>query len=199
MTPGDRRPLRIALLLHTCASPPDSAESQQVRELASALRDAGHRPHVLSSHRRWAQRTVEDGVPVLRTMRPPDALLRVRGLAGPLTQVPLGVAALTGPSFHLAHAFSAPDALTALTWRRLTGGPALFTCIDVLERKRLADRRLRQWLLQRAVEDTDALIAANETSRAALSRWMAIDAVVIESRDAVGHERLYREVLTRRR
>jgi hypothetical protein len=68
----------------------------------------------------------------------------------------------------------------------------------VLDRDRLADRRLRLWLLQRAVHDTDALIAATEESRAALVRWLALDPPVIELHDAAGYERLYRELLARR-
>jgi hypothetical protein len=130
--------------------------------------------------------------------RPLDALLRRRGFAGPLTHVPLGLAGLVAGGFDVAHAFSPVDALTALAWRRVARGPAVFTCTETLGRERLADRRLRLWLLQRAVEDTDAVIASTEESRAALRRWLAVDAAVIESCAASGHERLYRELLTRR-
>jgi hypothetical protein len=74
----------------------------------------------------------------------------------------------------------------------------VFTCIEPLDRDRLADRRLRLWLLQRAVQDSDALVAATEESRAALARWLALDAPVIASGDAAGYERLYRELLAQR-
>ena len=53
-------------------------------------------------------------------------------------------------------------------------------------------------MLRRAVEDTDALVAASEESRAELARWLALDVPVIEPRDAGGYERLYRELLARR-
>jgi hypothetical protein len=168
--------MRIALLHH------GSAGGRHARELAEALRSAGHDPHVLSA----------------RPAGPAEALLRRRGFAGSLTAVPSGVVALFRGRFDVAHAFSASDALTALTWRRLVGRPAVFTCTEPLDRDRLADRRLTLWLLQRAVDDTDALVAATEESRAALARWLALDVPVIESRDAAGYERLYRELLVRR-
>jgi hypothetical protein len=167
--------MRIALL-HD-----DSTGARHACELADALRDAGHDPHVLSAH----------------PAGPAEALLRRRGFAGSLTPVPSGVVALLRGGFDVAQAFSPADALTALTWRRLVGRPAVFTCTEPLDRERLADRRLRLWLLQRAVRDTDALIAATAEARAALARWLALDAPVIESRDAAGYERLYRELLAR--
>ena len=52
--------------------------------------------------------------------------------------------------------------------------------------------------MRRAVEGADALVAGTEESRAALLRWLAIEAPVIEPNDAAGHTRLYRDLLTRR-
>src|SRR5439155_20958910 len=127
-------------------------------------------------------------------------LLDRRGFARSLTAVPSGVAALVRGGFDVAHAFSPADALTALVWRRLAGRPvvAVFTCTEVLDRDRLADRRLRLWLLQRAVQDTDALIAATQESRAALVRWLALDPPVIELHDEAGYAALYRDLIARR-
>ena len=176
MTSGDGDPLRIALL-HD-----GSAGGDQAHELAAALRAAGHHPHLLSAS----------------PAGPTQALLRRRGFTGRLTPVPFGVAALLRGGFDVAHAFSPADALTALVWRRLVGRPAVFTCAEPLQRDGLADRRLRLWVLQHAVGDSDAVIAATEEAQAALARWMALDAPVIESRDAAGYERLYRELLAGR-
>jgi hypothetical protein len=167
--------MRIALL------DDGTSGGRDARELGEALRDAGH----------------DARVPNARPAGPAEALLRARGFAGSLTPVPAGVVALLRGGFDLAQAFSTADALTALTWRRLVGRPVVFTCTEPLQRERLADRRLRLWLLERAVRDTDALIAATEESRAALARWLALDAPVIESRDAAGYEHLYRELLAR--
>ena len=73
----------------------------------------------------------------------------------------------------------------------------MFTCTDTLARASLADRRLRLWALRRAVDDTDAVLVATEESRAALARWLAVDAPLIESHDAARHQRLYRELVGR--
>jgi hypothetical protein len=178
VTPGDRRAVRVALLND------DAAAAGHAPALAEALRGAGHDVEVIEAPR----------------VRAAEMLLDRRGFAGSLTALPFGVAALLRGGFDVAHALSPADALTALAWRRLAGRPvvAVFTCTEVLDRDRLADRRLRLWLLQRAVQDTDALIAATEESRAALVRWLALDPPVIELHDAAGYERLYRELLARR-
>ena len=177
MTHGDRGAVRVALL------DDGAAAAGHAPTLAEALHDAGQDARLLGARRVGAA----------------EALLDRRGFAGSLTGLPSGLAALLRGGFDVAHVFSPADALTALTWRRLAGRPvvAVFTCTEVLDRDRLADRRLRLWLLQRAVQDTDALIAATEESRAALERWLALDPPVIELHDAAGYARLYRELLAR--
>jgi hypothetical protein len=124
-----------------------------------------------------------------------DALLQRRGFVVPLAHVPLTAAGLIAGRYDIAHAFSPQDALAALLWRR---GPVVFTCTEVLDRDRLADRRLRLTALSRAVEESDVVIASSEESAAALSRWLAVEALVIAPDDAVAHERLYGNLLVRR-
>lgn len=198
MTNGRVQPLRIALLYHDYLSPHRSDEERYVHELALALLRAGHRVQVLSTRRGGTRRTVEDGIPVLRVRRLSESILRGRGFAGPLTQVAPGVAALVAGGLDVAHAFSTPDALTALVWRGLVGRPVAFTCVERLRRDVLADRRLRLRLLRRAVEDTGAVIAATEQSRESLWRWLAVDAPVLGSSDSGGHERVYRRLAGQR-
>jgi len=178
VTPGDRRAVRVALLND------DAAAAGHAPALAEVLRGAGHDVRVIEARR----------------VRAAEVLLDRRGFAGSLTALPSGVATLLRGGFDVAHAFSPADVLTALAWRRLAGRPvvAVFTCTEVLDRDRLADRRLRLWLLQRAVQDSDALIAATEESRAALVRWLALDPPVIELDNEAGYAGLYRELLARR-
>jgi hypothetical protein len=168
--------MRVALL-HD-----GSVGGNHARELANALGEAGHAPQLLSA----------------RPAGPIEALLRRRGFAGSLTAVPSGLVALGRGGFDLAHAFSISDALTAVMWSRLVGRPAMLTCTEPLDRDRLADRRLSLWRLERAVQDSDAVVAATDESRAALERWLALDVPVIETSDAAGYERLYRELVARR-
>jgi glycosyl transferase family 4 len=176
VSPSPREPLRVALL-----GGDRDAAGADVSELAGALRDAGHRSTLLPSAE----------VPAL------EAILRVRGFTGPLTPMPSLVSQLLAGEFDIAHAFSPPAALAALAWRRLTGGPVVFTWTEPVAREQLADKRLRLWLIRRATEDSDALVTPDEALRDELWRWLALEPTVIASGDATGHEHLYRGVMGR--
>lgn len=189
-----RMSLRVALLDHSYGPATGSAASGAVRELAECLRAAGHRPRVLSSHPAATRRSVEGGIPVIRTRRLPEGLPHRRKLVTPLTQVPSTVTALIAGRYDVTHAFSPQDMVAALLWRRLVGRPAVFTCTEVLRRDRLADRRLRLRLLSHAVEHADAVTAPSEESSEALWRWLAVEAPVIGPGDARGHESMYRSL-----
>jgi hypothetical protein len=146
----------------------DHAAGERSRSLAAGLPDA----HVVATH----------------PVRPIEALLRRRGFAGPLTPVPCAVAALAAGGFDVVHAFSVPDAVAALAWRRLRGAPVVFTCTEVLDRGSVADRRLRLASLRWATEQPDALLAADDAVRASVRRWLALDAQVLAPTD---HAPLY--------
>lgn len=193
---AEREPLRVALLHHGSGSP--GGTEDLVHTLASALRDAGHHSCVLTTHRHATEHSVEDGVEVVRARRLPEAPLRRRGFTGPVTHLPAIVRVLLSGSYSVAHAFSPPDALAAHIWRGWGGGPVVFTPAEPIERRRLADRRLRLWLLQRAVEDGDAVIAPTADARSGLWRWLAVDAPVIDPSDVRGHIRTYRSLIDAR-
>jgi hypothetical protein len=167
--------LRIALLDHT--------QSAYSRELASGLRAAGHEPRLLAPASKPAV----------------EALLRRRGFTPALSHVPRAVAELMRGEFDLAHAFSAPDAAAALAWRGMRARPAVFTLTEPVDRAAVADGRLRVWTLARAIEESDALVAATDAIGASIERWFACSPAVIGAGDAARHERRYRELLTQRR
>jgi hypothetical protein len=166
--------LRIALL--------DHSESVHSRELETALRAVGHEPQLVGAAT----------VPAL------EELLRRRGFTPALPYVPRAATELLRGEFDLAHAFSAPDAAAALAWRRVSGRPAVYTCTETLDRETLADARLRLWTLARALEDSDAIVAATDAIRESAERWFACSPAVIAA-DAAAYERLYRELLAQRR
>lgn len=199
MSPEAGRPLQVALVHHSYGSPPAPGPEELVHALASALGAAGHRPHVLSAHSAPTRRSVEGGIPVLRSRRPPDELLRRRGFAGPLTHLPATARALLRGRYDLAHAFSPEDTLAALVWARLVQRPAVFGAADPPRRERLADRRLRLPVLRRALEDADAVIAPSEESRLGLLSWLAVEAPQLDPSDALAHEQLYRRLIENRR
>lgn len=186
---------RVALVHHDHPRPAPPGVPRVVREVADGLRERGHEPVVVSSHRAASQRSTQDGTAVLRVARLPEGFLRRRGFTGPLTHLPLVLRALHRGDFDLAHAFSAPDAAAALRWRRATGRPVVFTCAEPMDRADLADRRLRLRLLQAAVDQCDAVTVPTDAGRVAMERWMAVEAVHLEPSDGAGHERLYRTLL----
>jgi hypothetical protein len=158
-----------------------------VGELARALGDAGHHAVVVST-------------PLApRLARVSEAVLRRRGFPESLTSVPGSLAALRRGQIDVAHAFSPVDTLAALAWRRQARCPVVFTSVEPVDRASVADRRLRLWALERALGDSDAVVAASEQARAALDRWLAIDARVIDAGDADAYVRLYGALLDRRR
>jgi hypothetical protein len=174
VTAGSAEPLSIALVHHASAAP--------VAELADSLRAAGHRAEILTP-----------GPGGLRSLPLGEKALRFRGFADPLTHVPSAVAALRRGGFDVAHAFSPQDAMAALAWRRLGGGPVVFSTAEPVARESMANARLAFWMLQRALSDSDAVAALTEESRAAMWRWLAIEVPLIEPGDASGWERVYRE------
>ncbi|MFL5883520.1 MAG: glycosyltransferase [Thermoleophilaceae bacterium] len=170
MTDADRAPLRIALVHHS--------PGLETAQLARALLAVGHEADVVTTR----------GLPAA------EKLLRYRGFATPLTQVPSTFAALARGHYDLAHAFSPQDALATLLWRRRGGGPVVFTPVEPPRRETLADRRLSLKLVRRALDESDAVVALTPEHRDAFSRWLALDVPVIEAPDAAGWDRLYREL-----
>jgi hypothetical protein len=91
----------------------------------------------------------------------------------------------------VAHAFSPQDALAALIWRRMTGGHVVFGLAEPPRRETIARNRLSLRLLERALADSDAVVAHTEEARAAALRWLALDVPLLDPGDA---ERFYREL-----
>jgi hypothetical protein len=167
--------LRVALLVPHG----DDAGAACALALAAALGERGHDARLVRS----------------RPVAAAEAVLSRRGFTPALSAVPGTYAALARGGFDVAHAFAPVDAAAALAWRRRSGAPVVFTCARALGRGDLADRRLRLTTLRAALEDSDALTAANEDVRAALERWVALDPPVLDAGDAEAHERLYMDVL----
>jgi len=81
--------LRVALL-NPCFWPEVRRGSERfARVLADSLIARGHAPRLITSHSGRPRRAVEDGLPVARLWRPPEARLRRRQFEDHLTHVPL--------------------------------------------------------------------------------------------------------------
>ena len=188
--------MRIALLFQPCGELPRARRA--VHCLADGLRRAGHEVDVLALGDDPAKAGGVAGL-AARTGAVADGALAKRGFVTPLAHLPLTVAGMLLRRHEVAHAFSAPGAAAALIWRRFTNGGVVFTSIEPVERARLAHRRLMLRLMRQACEDSDAVTVPDAQAQAALLRWMALEAPVIELGDVNGYERLYRSLASPRR
>lgn len=174
----DKR-LRIALL-SPCYWPEVRRGTERfARDLASGLIERGHEPVLITSHRGFPNRTVEDGLPVLRLPRPPQRPLERAGLESYLTHVPLTYGALRAGSYDVAHALYPADALAAARWRQVTGNPALLSYMGVPRMEWLRAARGRLSILRRAIAGCDAVVALSRYAAETFASSIGIEPEVI--------------------
>lgn len=125
------RPTRVGLL-HPCYWPEVKRGSERyIHDLAHALIQRGHQPHVLTAHPARPVKSVDDTVPVTRNWRPPDGWLRRRGFDDYWTHVGFQYWALRQGQFDVAHAFYPTDALAATVWGARSGHPVVFSMMGI--------------------------------------------------------------------
>lgn len=121
-----------------------------------------------------------------------DGLMRKRGFAGGVTCIPGAVAALSKDrELGVAHAFSVVDAQAALIWRRLTGRPVVFTCLEPPSRESIASRRLLLDMTARSFRFADAVTAVSDDVASAVQRWLSLEVPVVELPDAPAYREIY--------
>jgi glycosyltransferase involved in cell wall biosynthesis len=150
-----------------------------VRELAAGLIERGHRPTLITSHPGRPSRSVEDGLEVIRSWRPPDGRLRRRLVEDYVTHVPFSYVHLARGDFDVAHAFHGPDAVAATRWSAATGKPAVFTFLGLPTRRNLVQRRGRLEAVQEATKGSAAVVALSEAAVHGFRRELGVEAEVI--------------------
>lgn len=171
--------LHVALL-SPCYWPEVRRGSERfVHEFAGGLRERGHEPTLITSHRGLTQRTREDGIEVIRLPRPPQQPLTVLGLESYLTHVPLSYAELRRGSYDIAHAVYPTDALAAARWARGTGRPAILSYMGVATAGHLRARRLRERVLRGAASRCDAVVVLSRHAAAEFERNLGVRAEVV--------------------
>jgi glycosyltransferase involved in cell wall biosynthesis len=171
--------LRVALL-NPCFWPEVQRGAERVlRELATDLVAAGHHPRLITSHPGPPRRSVEDGLPVVRHWRPPDALVRRRGGQEYLTHLPFSYASLAGGTDDLAEAFYPTDAVVARRWGARRGRPSIFWYGGVPQRSVIASRRWRVRILDEAIRGCDAVVVSSRAAGEGIRRWFGVEARVI--------------------
>ncbi|MFL5912705.1 MAG: glycosyltransferase family 4 protein [Gaiellaceae bacterium] len=170
---------RIALLA-PCTWPEVRRGGERlVRELGAGLIARGEQPRLITSHPGRPSRTVEDGLEVIRSWRPPEGRLRRRLVEDYVTHVPFSYLHLTRDDYDIAHAFQGPDALAAVKWSERTGKPAVFTFLGLPTRRNLVQRRGRLQAVLKAAEGSDAVIALSQAAAEGFRRELGIQARVI--------------------
>jgi glycosyltransferase involved in cell wall biosynthesis len=147
-----------------------------VRELADGLLARGEKPTLITAHRSWPTRAVEDGLPIIRVPRPPDGRL---GYEHYLSHVPLSYAVLRMGDYELAHAVNPTDALAAAGWKRRTHRPAIMSYMGVPDRHWLCGRRKRLEAMVGSIRGCDVVVALSEYASAAFRHDLGYDAPVI--------------------
>jgi Glycosyltransferase Family 4 len=192
------------------AGPPDGAPGGRARpggeedalggrgRVGSAEDALGGRGRVGSAKDALGGRGGDTGrVERVRTVRVPDLPLRLRKIGEAPGRMPGALLALARGRYEVAHAFTAQDAVVAVAWSRLGGGPVVFTQREPLTRANVADRRLRLRMLTLALEGSSAVIAPDEAVASSVRRWMAVDPEVIAPEDGTEHMALYARLLRR--
>ena len=110
--------MRVALLSPVFWPEVRRGTERFARELADGLLARGHEPRLIAGHAGLPSTTVEDGLPVTRVPRLPEARLRRRLYEDHLTHVPFARAALARSQADIAHALHATSALAGVASRR---------------------------------------------------------------------------------
>lgn len=176
---SEDRPLSAALLNFAYWPEVRRGNERLVHDLALGLRQRGHEPRIVTSHPGAPSRSLEEGVPVIRHWRPPQAPLRLRKFQEHLTHVPFAYAELMLGDDDVAHAFFPSDALAACRWSARTGRPAVFTFTGMPQRNNISNRRFRLRILERLIAGAAGLVVLSESAREAAWRWLGIEARVI--------------------
>ncbi len=151
-----------------------------MHELGTGLAERGHEPTLITSHRGLPQRSLEDGMRVLRLPRPPGGgRLARRGFEVHLAHLPLSYAALRAGNFDLAHAWYVTDALAAVRWGRVSGRPVVCSYMGIPDEPGLAGARGRLAITRRALAGCDAMVALSRHAADEFRRTLGYEARVI--------------------
>jgi glycosyltransferase involved in cell wall biosynthesis len=151
------------------------------RELADGLLARGNDVTLLTSHTGRRTETLEDGLRVVRTWRPPiEERLRRRLFEEHLAHLPGTLLELHRDRPDVAHALYPTDALAALRVRDHDGGaPVVLSYMGIPHRSGLANRRWRKEIVLRTAREADAVVALSRTAADGFRRWLGVDAQVI--------------------
>jgi glycosyltransferase involved in cell wall biosynthesis len=142
-----------------------------VHDLAVALRRQGHEVSILTTHPAATTETVEEGIRVLRSRRPPS-LPRSGDQEFFVETAPLAALRLVQGEFDVAHAFFSVDAWAAVGTRRMGGPPVAFSFHGIPVRQYLVNRRRRLDLISTAVREAESVSVLSRAAALPYRRYL---------------------------
>jgi phosphatidylinositol alpha-mannosyltransferase len=142
-----------------------------VHDLAIALRRRGHDVSIVTTHPAATTETMEEGIRVIRSRRPPS-LPRSGDQEFFVEAAPLAALRLVRGEFDIAHAFFSVDAWAAIGARRMDGPPVAFSFHGIPVRQYLVNRRRRLNLISTAVRDADAVSVLSRAAALPYRRYL---------------------------
>jgi glycosyltransferase involved in cell wall biosynthesis len=175
MSDSGRRAHRIALVHPTYWPEVRRGSERVIHDLAIYLASRGFEPTIVTGHRGRPSRRLEEGIPVLRSWRPPTRL-QPRRLEPYANHAPVALASLVRRQFDLVHAFHLPNAAAAALWSGIFGRPLVVSLMGFPDRTSIRGFRGRERTLRFAASHAAALHVLSEAARSVL-----IDATGLES------------------
>jgi glycosyltransferase involved in cell wall biosynthesis len=169
---------RIALMNPTYWPEVRRGSERLIHDLAVSLQGRGHRVSILTTHPGPSEETVEEGVRVVRSRRPPS-MPRAADQEYFLETAPVAALALMRGEYDVAQAFFPVDAWAAVQVNRRGGPPVAFSFHGIPARQYLVARRRRLGLVSTAAREAQAVSVLSEAAAEPYRRYLLRDPCVL--------------------
>jgi glycosyltransferase involved in cell wall biosynthesis len=170
--------LSIALIHPTYWPEVRRGGERLVHDLGEALASRGHDVTLLTTHRARSSSSVEDGIRVVRSWRPPT-FPPFTWYEDHVVTMPAAAWRLLRGSFDVAHAFFPSSAWAAVRARRLGGPPVVSSLHGIPMREHLVARRYRIEMMRGAMAGAEVSSVLSEAAAAAARRYLLVDPIVL--------------------
>jgi len=170
--------MRIALLQPSYWPEVRRGTERIVHDVGHLLAERGHEPTLITSHPGPRTITVEDGIKVIRTRRPPRPA-PLGWYEEHIESVPAMTSQLLKGGYDVAHAFIPSYAWAAVKARRLGGPPVVFSFHGIPERRFLIARRYRIQMLHATVAGAAATTVLSNAAANAFRRYLLAEPIVL--------------------
>jgi len=163
--------MHIALMSPTYWPEVRRGTERLIHGLATTLYARGHRVSILTTHAGTSEESVEEGVRVVRSRRPPS-MPRSADQEYFLETAPVAALALLRGEYDVAHAFFPVDAWAAVQVNRRGGPPVAVSVHGIPTRQYLVARRRRLGLVLTAAREAQAVSVLSEAAAHPYRRYL---------------------------